>query len=238
MPLPLLRQLHSLRILARQSGAEGFYVFGAVLVLIIMVWVFAELAENVHEGETQRIDEAILHFFRHQDQPSVPVGPPWLPQVMRDITALGGHAVLTLATLIAVGFCTVIKRLGPALFVLAASIGATALNSLLKGLFERARPDTLLHLTEVSTTSFPSGHSALSAAIYLSLAVIVAQLTTHHAARLYILGSALLLTGLVGASRIYLGVHYPSDVLAGWVIGLAWAISCWLAMQALQRLRR
>lgn len=236
MSVPPLSRFYRLRTFATQLGAEGLYVFGAVLSLIITILVFLALAEEVQEGETLRFDMAILHAFRRADDLAVPIGPSWLLLVMRDVTALGGYAVLTLVSLIAVGFCAVIRRHRAALLIVAASLGGLALNSTLKDLFARTRPDTLLHLTEVSTASFPSGHAMLSATIYLSLAAIIAQLTARRTARLYILGTALLLTGVVGISRIYLGVHYPTDVLAGWAIGSSWAICCWLAMHGLQRL--
>lgn len=236
MSVPPPGRLHRLRSLATGLGVEGLYVFGAVLSLIIMILGFLFIAESVQEGETLRFDVAILHAFRRAGDLAVPIGPTWLPLVMRDVTALGSYAVLTLVTLIAVGFCAVIRHHRAALLIVAASLGGLALNSTLKDLFARTRPDTLLHLTEVSTASFPSGHAMLSATIYLSLAAIIAQLTARHKARLYILGTALLLTGVVGISRIYLGVHYPTDVLAGWAVGSSWAICCWLAMHGIQRL--
>lgn len=238
MPTPPAGRLPRLRALAQKPGAEGLYVFGAVVTLAALVLGFLVIAENVRDGEALPLDLAILHAFRRAGDPAVPIGPPWLPRVMRDLTALGGYAVLTLVTLVAVGFCALLRRFRAAALIVAAALGGLALNAALKDLFARSRPDTLLHLTEVSTASFPSGHAMLSATIYLSLAAIIAQLTARHGARLYILGIALLLTGVVGVSRVYLGVHYPTDVLAGWAIGASWAICCWLAMHGLRRKER
>ncbi len=224
-----------LRSLIQRAGTDGLYILIALLALVVALWGFIELADDVLEGDTQRIDEMILHVFRQQGDLASPIGPQWLPQVMRDITALGGHAVLTLVTLIAAGYCVVIRRFGMVLLILAASLGGMALSAVMKELFGRARPDTLLHLAEVSTASFPSGHSMLSAAIYLSLSAIIAEIVPGHKTRAYILGTAFLLTGLVGVSRIFLGVHYPTDVLAGWAVGIAWAIICWLMAIYMQR---
>jgi undecaprenyl-diphosphatase len=121
------------------------------------------------------------------------------------------------------------------LLLLAATVGGILLNDVLKGLFGRPRPDTALHLTEVRSLSFPSGHAMESAIIYLTLAALMARLVQGRTLRLYVLAVAALVTLLVGLSRVYLGVHYPSDVLAGWTAGLAWALLCWTTASYLQR---
>ena len=106
--------------------------------------------------------------------------------------------------------------------------GSLILNSALKEVFGRARPDVVPALVDVLTYSYPSGHALLSSAIYISFAAIIAELAASHWTRAYIVACAFLLAGLVGISRVYLGVHYPSDVLAGWAIGSSWAMFCWL----------
>jgi undecaprenyl-diphosphatase len=119
--------------------------------------------------------------------------------------------------------------------VLAASIGATVINSTIKNIVERPRPVVVPRLTDVSSESFPSGHSAMSAAVYLTLGGLLAQTVSRRRLKLYFIFVAMLLTFLVGLSRVCLGVHYPSDVLAGWTTGLVWALLCWLAGRYLQR---
>jgi undecaprenyl-diphosphatase len=110
-----------------------------------------------------------------------------------------------------------------------------ALSFALKHLFGRERPDIILHMVMVHTPSFPSGHAMLSAVIYLTLGALLAQVVQRRASRIYFLTVAMVLTFLIGLSRIYLGVHYPTDVLAGWAVGLAWALFCWLVARQLQR---
>jgi undecaprenyl-diphosphatase len=119
--------------------------------------------------------------------------------------------------------------------VLIATLGGWGLGLLLKAVFGRPRPSVIPHLVEVQSLSFPSGHAMMSAVVYLTLAALLAQLSAQWAQRVYILAVGLLLTLLVGLSRVYLGVHYPTDVLAGWSAGLAWAILCWLVGRWLQR---
>lgn len=188
--------------------------------------VFLKLADDIREGESHAYDTAILLAFRTSD----PIGPWWFETLMTDLTALGGFAVLILFSLIAIGYLLVLRQHVAAVLVVVSGLGGTLLNNLLKYGFDRPRPDLVAHLTEVHTLSFPSGHAMLSAVIYLTLGVLLARSQKTRALKVYILATAILLTVLVGISRIYLGVHWPSDVLAGWCLGGAWAIACvWLA---------
>lgn len=120
-------------------------------------------------------------------------------------------------------------------FMLAAIIGGVVVSTLLKSLFDRPRPDLVPHLSHVYTSSFPSGHSMLSAIVYLTLGSLLAAVMPSRKLKVYVLAVAIIVTVVVGASRVYLGVHYPTDVLAGWLAGLVWALLCWLIARWLQR---
>ena len=153
----------------------------------------------------------------------------------RDLTALGGVAALLLVTVAVAGYLFLDRKFAAMGFMLAAVAGGLALSSLLKALFARPRPQVVPYLSQVYTTSFPSGHSMMSAVVYLTLGAVLARMVGRRPLRFYFLAIALLVTGLVGCSRVYLGVHYPTDVLAGWTAGLVWATLCWLLARALQR---
>lgn len=182
-----------------------------------------KLASEVAEGEVFALDKAILVGFRSARDTGIPIGPAWLKTAMIDFTALGSTAVLTLITLLAVGYLLAMRNAALATFIGASVAAGAGLNSVLKLALARPRPDLVPHLVEVSTASFPSGHEMNSATIYLTLAILLAQQMQSANARTYLLGCAIFLTLLVGFSRVYLGVHWPSDVLAGWAVGTVWA---------------
>jgi undecaprenyl-diphosphatase len=190
------------------------------------LWAFAEIAEDVMEGDTHTLDRAILLALRDADDPAVPIGPTWLLELARDVTSLGGRTVLTLLTVGVVGFLLLHRKLAAALLVAASICGGGLLSSLLKVSFDRARPDSVLHAVQVYSASFPSGHAMLATTTYLTLGALLAQVHTGRRAKLYLLSWAVFICILVGSSRIYLGVHWPTDVLAGWCIGSAWALMC------------
>jgi undecaprenyl-diphosphatase len=206
----------------------------AVLVVIGTLWAFLELADEVMEGETRTADMAILYALREEGDPGDPVGPLWFEEAVRDITALGSGAVLVVVVMAASGFLILRGQYHGLALLLAASIGGSMLTSILKGLFERPRPEMAAHLLEGASYSFPSGHSLMAAAVYLAVGAMLARLVKPRGHKIYILLVAMALSGLVGASRVYLGVHYPTDVAAGWTVGLAWAVFCWLVASVLQ----
>lgn len=217
--------------------AEALVVLGVSLLSVIGVLGFFAIAGSVMEGDTQKVDEAILRWFRDPVDPSSARGPAWLTEVAIDITAMGSTVVLVLVVLAVSGFLWLQKQTRLLALLFAAMAGGTVLNALLKTTFARPRPSVVPHLREVFTFSFPSGHAALSAIVYLTIGVLLLEVVTGRASRLYCLVVAMTATFLIGFSRVFLGVHYPSDVLAGWAAGITWAALCWLAMKYVVRRR-
>lgn len=212
-----------------------FPVLLAGLIVAGGLWGFTETMELAGDSQPHAFDTRILLAFREAGQPDNPIGPPWVEEAVRDITALGSAAVLVLFTLAVIVYLLLIRRYGSALFVLVAVGGGQVLSSLLKLGIDRPRPELVSHLAHVSTLSFPSGHAMLSAVTYLTIGSLAARVLPGQVTRIYVLSLAVVATLLVGVSRVYLGVHWPSDVLAGWCAGFAWAMLCWLAARLLQR---
>ena len=196
------------------------------VVVACIMFIVGKLASEVLEGEAFAIDQRIMLALRLPGNLGQPIGPAWLLPTMRDITAIGGVTGLTLITLLAAGGLIAARNLKTALFILVAvSVGAT-LASVLKTLFLRPRPTIVPHLVEVSYPSFPSGHAMNSAIVFLTLATLITRTQPLRAVRIYIQAAAISLCLAVGASRVYLGVHWPSDVVAGWCVGGLWAVLC------------
>jgi undecaprenyl-diphosphatase len=199
------------------------------------VFVFVKVASEVRAGDATNFDRALLLSLRNPANVSDPVGPQWLEEMGRDFTALGGVGLLTLITLGVVGYLLLIRKPRTALFVAVSISGALALSAALKTVFARPRPALVPHLSHVASLSFPSGHSMLSAAVYLTMATLLARVEPRLFVRAYVMVWALVLVFLVGFSRVYAGVHWPTDVLAGWAAGAAWASLSWLVARALGR---
>jgi undecaprenyl-diphosphatase len=197
-------------------------------------WAFIEIADEVLEGDTQQFDNWAIRTLRTPTDLGRPLGPTWLHEVGRDVTALGGVFVLTLVTLGVAGYFLMVGKRHGMWLVLAATAGGLVTSTALKSAFDRERPDLVPHLSVVHTSSFPSGHAMLSAVVYLTLGVLLARLVPHRGVKIYFIIIAALLTGMVGVSRIYMGVHYPTDVLAGWTAGLVWASLCYAVARYLQ----
>jgi undecaprenyl-diphosphatase len=198
----------------------------------LLLFVFISLAGEVLEGDTKALDTRILVALRNTTDPSHPIGPAWLEYAMLDITALGGPTVLALVVLAVVGFLLLQTMYRNALVVLATSMSGALVSMVLKHAFMRPRPTIVPHLREVLSTSFPSGHAMQSAILYLTLGTMLMRLADRRVTKVYCLAVAVVLTFLVGVSRVFLGVHYPTDVVGGWIIGFMWASLCWLAAQA------
>lgn len=208
---------------------SGHVELGLALLLALVasgVWIFAAIAEEVAEGETRAFDTALLLALRVPGDPADPLGPPWVEEFARDVTALGGTGFLTFLTLAAVGLLWLQRRHGTALFVLAAVTSGMVISNTAKAFFDRPRPDLVPHGSYVYTASFPSGHSLMAAVTYLTLALLLARSFAEARLKAYVIGLAALVTLAVGVSRVYLGVHWPTDVAAGWAAGAAWALGC------------
>lgn len=216
-------------------GLHDLGLLVGLFVAVAATWIFFEIADEVREGDTQSFDERIVVAVRNPEHPERVRGPLLATEAMRDITALGGVTVIVLFTVLVCGFLLLAGKTRAFSFVIVAVGGGTLLSFGLKRLFARPRPGLVPHLSDVITSSFPSGHSTLSAVVYLTLAALLARLVESRRQKLYLLGTALLLTFLVGVSRVVMGVHYPTDVLAGWMVGLAWSMACWSVMRMLQR---
>ncbi len=217
-----------------RDRAELALLSGGIGCLLLLV-VFSKLASEVFAGETQSFDRRLLLALRDPTDPSQPIGPVWMVSVALDITALGSATVLGLTVFAVAGFLLLQGLWRRALFVTIASLGGWFINEALKELFQRARPDIVPHLREVMTMSFPSGHAMQSAVVYLTLGALSMHIAQRRLTKFFCMSVAMLATALVGASRVYLGVHYPTDVLAGWLIGLSWALLCWMIERSLER---
>jgi undecaprenyl-diphosphatase len=198
------------------------------------VTCFILVGRNVANQHTQQFDESVLRSLRRADSPAVPVGPAWVAQAARDITALGSLSVLCLVTAGAAGLLAMAGRRSAVWFLIGAVVSGALLAVTLKACFDRPRPWLVPHLDTVTSSSFPSGHSMLSAVVYLTVGVLAARAASSRRTKAYMLLVAGALTLLVGVSRMVLGVHYPTDVLAGWIGGTVWALTCWLVAKRIQ----
>ena len=207
----------------------GWLVVGFSVCLLL--WGFLALASEVMEGDTKALDTRILVSLRNADDPSRPIGPAWVESALLDLTAIGGPTVLALVVFAVVGFLALQTRYHTALVVLITAASGEVANIAIKNAFMRPRPTVVPHLREAFSTSFPSGHAMESAIIYLTLGAMLMRLAERRITKLYCMGMAIFVTFLVGMSRVYLGVHYPTDVLGGWIFGFMWASLSWLVSQ-------
>lgn len=227
-------------IFAKLAATARMYLelrtVGLLLLISSCLWVFAEIADEAPEGGTRAFDTAVLLAFRDSADPSDPLGPGWLEEFGRDVTAFGGIGILAIITFAVAGFLWLRDRRGTAVLILVAVASAQVMSSAFKRGFDRPRPDLVPHEVMTYTSSFPSGHAMMAAATYLTLAVLLARVQEGRRIKVYILSVAVIITVAVGISRIYLGVHWPTDVLAGWTAGAAWAFGCLLVANWLHRL--
>ncbi len=225
------------RILGRRPGADEIWFLVLFFAVAGCLWLFAEAAEVANADDLRGIEIQILEAFREPGDVTDPLGPVWFEQAVRDLTALGGTTILTLLSLIVAGFFVLERQPRILAFLAFAVITGLLLSLALKAGFDRPRPDFLPHGQTVYTASFPSAHSMNSAVVYLTLGAIIARTRPRRLIKIYVLSMAALITVLVGVSRVYLGVHWPTDVVAGWAAGAAWAGICSLVVLWLQRRR-
>lgn len=206
-----------------------------IIIVSAGLFGFVRLTENVLAGETGGFDRSILLWFRNPQDLSDPVGPAWMEVIMRDMTALGGLLVLALLVTFVVGYLYLRRRRLLALYVSLAILGGTLLNTLLKGLIDRPRPDIVSHATDAALSSFPSGHTMMSTMVYLTLGALLASSSSDTRVKRYFIFWSVLPALLVGVSRLYLGVHWPTDIIAGWMAGGTWALLCLLVARKVLR---
>jgi undecaprenyl-diphosphatase len=204
----------------------------AIMLIAAGLLAFLRLGDAVRAGRTLDVDRRIILALRDPANPGQPRGSFWTRDILHDLTALGGVAVLTLTVIVAVIFLWVNGRRRHASVLLGTVLAATFVGQLIKGAYNRPRPDLVAHGDYFSQSSFPSGHSEIATVVWMTLALIIASLERPRVgkATAFIVCSFISLTA--GATRVYFGVHWPSDVLGGWIIGAGWALIAWIALGA------
>lgn len=200
----------------------GFLLFGVVI-------------GNVLDGGSHALDTRLLLSLRDQHDSANPWGPLWFQEMIRDFTGLGGTGVLSFITLASAFYLLAIRKAGIALYVVCAVESGMIFSNAMKAFFDRPRPDLVPHDSIPLSASLPSGHSLMSTVVYLTIAALLAEIQPSRNLRIYILTLAALIAVVVGVSRVYLGVHWPSDVLAGWIGGASWALMCWIIAHSIRK---
>ena len=213
---------------------RGGWAWPAVALFAVSLVLFGvHLADELIEGESFSLDTRLLLALRVPGHPQTPIGPSWLLQSAVDISALGGYTLLWLFGIAGLIWLIAAGKRVEAGGIAVSLIGSSVIDGLLKSWIARPRPDLVPHLVQVTNASFPSGHAMISSAVYLTLALMLAEGMQRdswrgRAGRVAVVAFFSLLAVLIGMSRVYLGVHWPSDVLAGWCFGTAWALLVWM----------
>lgn len=228
----LLENKHYRRVHSFVSGE--IWLLAAVAAVSGLILAFLSLADEVVEGETEAFDNAILMLFRDPTNVDQVIGPEWVHEMVRDITALGSFSLLGLFVVGVCSYLVMVRLRSAALLLVISVFGGTLLSTFLKMGYNRPRPD-LTSMSQQFTASFPSGHAMLSAVTFLTIGAVLARLAPTRNLKIFAIAGAVFLTLIVGLSRLYMGVHYPSDVLAGWCLGAAWAVLCSAVAFKLQR---
>ncbi|WP_309628640.1 phosphatase PAP2 family protein [Brevundimonas sp.] len=210
-----------------------FAALGALAVVTLGIMTFIEIADDVTEADGQAFDQRVLYWM--QPAAGQPRGPWWLHEAAADITSLGGIAVLTLFAFVALGMLLILRKRLSAVLLVVGLAGGVGLSEGLKALFERERPPAAFQAVETLNASFPSGHALLSTVFYLTVAVMMTRAFPKRRLKAYVLGVGIVFALMVGLTRVYLGAHWASDVMAGWCVGAAWAMALWLVSYAVER---
>ncbi len=207
-------------------------------ILTLGVFLFILIADEMAEGEIRKLDEALLLSMRVAGDPSTTWGPAWLQETAVEITSIGGYPLIILTFAAVAGFFIVTRRYGAAAYAVLSVGSGALLSQTLKQYYGRPRPDLIDQLDTVHTLSFPSGHALVTTVAYLTLASLVTGFLSDRRARAYVISVAVFVAIIVGVSRVYLGVHWPSDVAAGWALGAAWASFSWLILHFINQYNR
>ena len=203
----------------------GIFIALGTLVALGATWIFMRIAAEVREGETQSFDVAVLRYVEtHQT--------PFLDKAMIEITFLGTGVIVMMLVAVSGMFLWLTKHKHSALLLMVSTAGAILLNGLLKAGFDRPRPQVFEWGQHTVSSSFPSGHAMSAATVYMTVAYLAARLQRRHVSRVLTLFAATIVVVLIAISRLYLGVHYPTDVAAGVLIGIAWAALCMAMLEA------
>ena len=230
MPPPENRAFSWPRRLARNAEARALAL---VALGVAGLWVVIHIGGELREGDTYALDGALLRALRVSGDPHQAIGPPWLTGVLRDVTALGSPTIIAFVTLMAAAALIFRQLWRRALVLVIVCCSASASDDLLKVVYHRARPGYAVAGLYTDLQSFPSGHSTATAALWLTLAAIAASLERRTDAKVFWFAMALAAILAVGFSRVFLGAHWPTDVLAGWILGAVWALIGWGAWRAL-----
>ncbi|MBP3191198.1 phosphatase PAP2 family protein [Natronogracilivirga saccharolytica] len=224
------RQFPKIKILFKK---EILILLGLLMVLLFIRGGI-EISDMFIVEQARQFDQWALTIVRSPENPELLRGPHWVDEAVRDMTAMGGPTVLTLTIIFVVGYLLLKQNYRSATLVFIATAGGLLISLLLKDFFLRDRPDIVPALMVETSPSFPSGHSMLSAVVYLTLGSLLTRLETTSRIRIYTISIPIFITILVGFTRVLLGVHYPTDVLFGWTVGFFWASLCWFVMIVLQ----
>ena len=232
----MLRTIQSNKHFRRVQTFIGgeIWLLGGLALASGLILAFLRIADEMVEGETQAFDNTILLWFRDPTNVDQVIGPEWMHEMVRDITSLGSFSLLGLMVLGVCAYLVMVRLKSAALLLVVSVLGGTLLSTFLKMGYNRPRPD-LTAMSHQFTASFPSGHAMLSAVTFLTIGAVLARIAPTRRLQIFTVSSALFLTLIVGLSRLYMGVHYPSDILAGWCLGGAWALLCSTIAFKLQR---
>lgn len=211
-------------------GAFGLFLVVSLGLALTGLWIFAELAEGVGQGATRQLDERILLWMNGHASPA-------RDYLALQVTSIGNGAPVISIGLIMCCFLWALRHRLAALMVAAAVIGSHLLNGVLKAAFERPRPELFVLETPFQrpvSASFPSGHAMAAMVTYLLFAYLIGRLGGKGWFKVLVNTLAAILVLAIGVSRMYLGVHYPSDVIAGYLIGFVWVTFCILALEAME----